>query len=63
MEDIAGREIPDMEDIAGSVGGDTEWFVHDRLGLFIHWGTYALAARHEWVKQRERLHDAAYDLP
>jgi alpha-L-fucosidase len=27
--------------------GDTEWFVHDRFGLFIHRGLYALAARHE----------------
>ena len=35
--------------------GDTSWFVHDRFGLFIHWGTYSLAARHEWVKQRERI--------
>ncbi len=33
--------------------GDTSWFVHDRFGMFIHWGTYALAARHEWVKKRE----------
>ena len=22
--------------------GDTSWFVHDRFGLFIHWGLYAL---------------------
>ena len=34
--------------------GDTSWFTHDRFGLFIHWGLYALPARHEWVKQRER---------
>ncbi len=27
--------------------GETEWFVHDRFGLFIHWGLYSLAARHE----------------
>ena len=40
--------------------GDTSWFVHDRFGLFIHWGTYSLAARHEWVKQRERIHDEDY---
>lgn len=33
---------------------DTAWFVQSRLGLFIHWGTYALAARHEWVKRHER---------
>ncbi len=36
------------------------WFVHDRLGMFIHWGIYSLAARHEWVKNRERLTDEEY---
>ncbi len=30
--------------------GDTSWFVHDRFGMFIHWGLYAIAARHEWVQ-------------
>ena len=39
---------------------DTEWFTRDRFGLFIHWGIYALPARHEWVKQRERVHDEDY---
>jgi alpha-L-fucosidase len=39
---------------------DTRWFVHDRFGLFIHWGIYALPARHEWVKNRERISDEAY---
>ena len=39
---------------------DSEWFVHDRFGLFIHWGLYALAARHEWVKNREQIPDADY---
>jgi alpha-L-fucosidase len=34
--------------------GDSRWFVHDRFGLFIHWGLYAQPARHEWVMQRER---------
>lgn len=29
------------------------WFSQDRLGLFVHWGIYSLAARHEWVMQRE----------
>jgi alpha-L-fucosidase len=41
--------------------GDTSWFTHDRFGLFIHWGLYALPARHEWVKSREQLPDAHYD--
>jgi len=39
---------------------NTDWFVHDRFGLFIHWGTYALAARHEWVKNREKTPDSVY---
>ncbi|MBN1809438.1 MAG: alpha-L-fucosidase [Planctomycetes bacterium] len=41
-------------------GGDTAWFTHDRFGMFIHWGIYASAARHEWVKNRERLTDEHY---
>jgi len=40
--------------------GDTAWFVHDRFGMFIHWGLYALPARHEWVRQRERIRDEDY---
>ena len=40
--------------------GDTGWFVHDRFGLFIHWGTYALAARHEWVKSNEHMDSDTY---
>ena len=39
---------------------NTDWFVHDRFGLFIHWGLYALPARHEWVKMRERITDDVY---
>ena len=47
--------------MAGKYGnGDTGWFVKDRLGMFIHWGTYALAARHEWVKNYERITDEDY---
>ena len=41
--------------------GKTDWFVHDRFGMFIHWGLYAMPARHEWVKQREELTDEQYD--
>src|ERR1044072_8171479 len=36
------------------------WWVNDRFGLFIHWGLYSLPARHEWVKNRERLTDEDY---
>ena len=41
--------------------GDSSWFVQDRFGLFIHWGLYALAARHEWVKSREQIPDEVYE--
>lgn len=41
--------------------GDPAWFVRDRFGLFIHWGLYALPARHEWVRTREKMSDAHYD--
>lgn len=37
-----------------------EWWVNDRFGMFIHWGLYALPARHEWVKQYERVTNEDY---
>ena len=37
-----------------------QWFTDARFGMFIHWGLYALPARHEWVKNRERLTNEAY---
>ncbi|MFC4619192.1 alpha-L-fucosidase [Camelliibacillus cellulosilyticus] len=33
--------------------GNPDWFLHARFGLFVHWGLYALPARHEWVMTRE----------
>ena len=41
--------------------GNTKWFQNDRFGLFIHWGTYSLAARHEWIKNMEAIPDDIYD--
>jgi len=37
-----------------------KWWTEARFGMFIHWGLYALPARHEWVKSNERLTDEAY---
>ena len=42
--------------------GDTAWFTHDRFGMFIHFGLYALPARHEWIKNMEEIPEAKYDL-
>jgi alpha-L-fucosidase len=36
------------------------WWTHDRFGMFIHWGLYALPARHEWVKHNEKLTNEQY---
>ena len=37
-----------------------QWWTDARFGMFIHWGTYAMAARHEWVKNHERLTNEQY---
>ena len=49
-----------MPQLAEPTAGDTSWFVHDRFGLFIHWGIYSTAGRHEWVKSREQISDEDY---
>ncbi|NCB08296.1 MAG: alpha-L-fucosidase [Bacteroidia bacterium] len=36
------------------------WWTDARFGMFIHWGLYAQAARHEWVKNRERITNEDY---
>lgn len=33
----------------------THWFTHDRFGMFIHWGLYAIPARGEWVRSTEQI--------
>lgn len=40
--------------------GEHAWFQHDRFGMFIHWGVYACAARHEWMKTMEKMPDEEY---
>lgn len=37
-----------------------KWWTHDRFGMFIHWGLYALPARHEWVQEREQIDHDTY---
>jgi alpha-L-fucosidase len=37
-----------------------KWWTDDRFGMFIHFGLYSQAARHEWVKKYERITDANY---
>jgi alpha-L-fucosidase len=37
-----------------------KWWTDARFGMFIHWGLYALPARHEWVKNGERMTNEQY---
>ncbi len=37
-----------------------KWWTDSRFGMFIHWGLYALPARHEWVKNYERMTNEEY---
>ncbi len=37
-----------------------KWWTDARFGMFIHFGLYALPARHEWVKKNEHITDADY---
>ena len=35
-------------------------FQHDRFGLFLHWGLYAIPARGEWVRSNEQMDEKDY---
>jgi alpha-L-fucosidase len=37
------------------------WWREARFGMFIHWGLYAQAARHEWVKRYEKMDNDGYE--
>ena len=36
------------------------WWQDARFGMFIHWGTYAMAARHEWIRNMEEISEEDY---
>jgi alpha-L-fucosidase len=56
------KKIPAKKNTAkGLAKTDLDWFVEARFGLFIHWGLYALPARHEWVKNQERITTEDYE--
>jgi alpha-L-fucosidase len=39
-----------------------EWWKDARFGMFIHWGLYAMPARHEWVRSKEKITNEAYQV-
>ena len=42
--------------------GDTQWFRHDRFGMFIHFGLYALPASHEWIQHIRQMTSEQYQV-
>ncbi len=43
-----------------TTGKRTDWFVDARFGMFIHWGLYAVPARHEWIRNHEYITNEDY---
>ncbi len=43
-----------------SASSRTSWFTESRFGLFIHWGLYSMPARHEWVRNKEKISNEDY---
>lgn len=39
-----------------------QWWTDARFGMFIHWGLYAMPARHEWVKRYENMTNEEYQI-
>ena len=53
------KEQP-LDNAQGGRDARMAWWREARFGMFIHWGLYAMPARHEWVKNRERLTNEQY---
>ncbi len=49
-----------MFDVSKFPKAETEWFTESRFGLFIHWGLYSMPARHEWIRNKEKISTADY---
>lgn len=37
-----------------------QWYVHDRFGMFIHFGLYSIPARGEWLRSTEEIPKETY---
>src|SRR5580693_3913066 len=57
---LAGEQAP-----AATGDDDREqrmkWWHQARFGMFIHWGLYSVAGRHEWVMENEAIPVAEYE--
>ncbi|MFO7732187.1 MAG: alpha-L-fucosidase [Candidatus Aminicenantes bacterium] len=55
---VSSAQLP--KETAARKAQRMKWWTEARFGMFIHWGLYALPARHEWVKNRERMTGEQY---
>ena len=63
---FAGEEYPELprkitDETPEQKAERMAWWQHDRFGMFIHFGLYAVPARHEWVKSKEYINHETYD--
>jgi len=56
----AGQKVSLAQETDEHRASRMKWWTEARFGMFIHWGIYALPARHEWVKNNEHITDEAY---
>ena len=62
---FAGEEYPELprkitDETPAQKSERMAWWRHDRFGMFIHFGLYAVPARHEWVQSRESIDPKVY---
>ena len=63
---VAGAEYPELplrltSETPQAKAARMAWWRQGRFGMFVHFGLYAMAARHEQVKLREAIADETYD--
>lgn len=54
------HSIPQPDQMSADQPPRTAWFTEARFGMFVHYGLYSLAARHEWIRHNDHLSDAHY---
>ncbi len=56
-----GHQQPKNNQIDKNDQQGKAWFEESRFGMFIHFGLYALGARHEWLKSKEEMSSEEYE--
>lgn len=44
------------------MAADLSWYQDARFGMFIHWGLYSMPARHEWIRNFEKIPNEDYEI-